>query len=207
MVQPFRRLGELQAESLKLAKYNKNKIKSALEKIQVVSYEHSNSWMNDLQSICAQCGIALVYTPSIAKAPIYGASRWIKNNSIPLIQVSDRQKTNNAFWFTFYHELAHILKHGKKDVFLDGLKNISIDEQKELEADNFAHKKLLTIRERNELASYERFNVNLVLSLSQKFNRHPGIIVSQLQRENKVAFNNSALNRLKAKIKFDQIRI
>jgi len=33
-----------------------------------------------------------------AKAPIYGASRWIKNNTIPLI--TDKQKDYNAFWFT-----------------------------------------------------------------------------------------------------------
>ena len=62
----------------------------------------------------------MVYTPCISKAPIYGATLWIKNNTLPLIQITDRQKDYNAFWFTFYHELAHILYHGKKEIFIDG---------------------------------------------------------------------------------------
>jgi hypothetical protein len=48
--------------------------------------------MELLQQICSECGIALVYTPCISKAPIYGATRWIRNSSKPLIQITDRQK-------------------------------------------------------------------------------------------------------------------
>jgi HTH-type transcriptional regulator / antitoxin HigA len=28
-------------------------------------------------------------------------------------------KNNNQFWFTFFHEVGHLLLHGKKEVFLE----------------------------------------------------------------------------------------
>ncbi len=105
---------------------------------QEISYRHSDNWLEELQQLCASFGVALVYTPSIAKAPIYGATRWIKNNSIPIIQLTDREKDCHAFWFTFYHELGHILYHGKKDIFIEGIDSIQPDKEKEDEADAFA---------------------------------------------------------------------
>jgi HTH-type transcriptional regulator / antitoxin HigA len=34
--------------------------------------------------------------------------------------LSFRYKTNDHFWFSLFHELAHLLLHGKKSLFLEG---------------------------------------------------------------------------------------
>lgn len=198
------RLGELQAEKIKVAAFNKKALRNCLDKIQEIAYRHSDTWLEELQELCASCGVALVYTPCISKAPIYGATRWIKNNSVPLIQITDRQKDYNAFWFTLYHELAHIIYHGKKDIFIDGLESIKPDEDKEAEANAFASRMLLSTKERNELEKYPAFDRDLILQLSEKFKRHPGIIVSQLQRNGMVGYGNVRLNSLKAKVEFEK---
>lgn len=109
------RWGEIQVEKIQLKEFDKKAFKARISEIQKISFDHPDDWQQQLQDICAECGIALVYTPCITKAPIYGAARWIKNGTVPLIQITDRQKHNNAFWFTFYHECGHILLHGKKD--------------------------------------------------------------------------------------------
>ena len=201
------RLGELQAEKIKVVPFDKKELRNCLDKIQDIAFKHSDNWLDELQALCASCGVALVYTPCISKAPIYGATRWIKNNSLPLIQITDRQKDYNAFWFTFYHELAHILKHGKKDIFIDGLKSIKPDKEKEDEADAFAARMLLSEKERNELFQYPNFDGELVLQLSRKFKKHPGIIVAQVQRRYTRFYKNVQLNSLKTKVEFTELSI
>lgn len=199
------RFGELQAEKLKLNIFDKKTVRESTDQIQALSYAHPEGWLNQLQQICTSCGIALVYTPCISKAPIYGATRWIKNNTIPLIQITDRQKDYNAFWFTFYHELAHILYHGKKEIFIDGLDSIAPDKQKEDQADDFASRMLLSEKERNELFQYSKFDKALIINLSKKFQKHPGIIVSQVQRQYKQWYNDVRLNSLKEKVVFAEL--
>jgi len=199
------RLGELQAEKIEAAAFNKKQIRARLSEIQMLSYELPMDWMSKLQQICAECGIVLVYTPSIAKAPIYGATRWIKNNRLPLVQVTDRRKEQNAFWFTFYHELAHILYHGKKDIFINGLKSIKPDKEKEDQADNFAARMLLSDKQRKVLKNYHTFNKAIIISLSKELKVNPGIIVAQLQRDKLVAYNNASLTKLKGKVSFEDI--
>ncbi len=197
------RLGELQAEKIQTAEFDKKLIRERFDEIQTLCYQKPDNWMEVLQQICRECGIALVYTPCISKAPIYGATRWIKNSSKPLIQITDRKKDYNAFWFSFYHELAHILNHGKKDIFIDGLDNLNIDIEKEKQADDFAARMLLSEKERNELFRNSNYPAALVIAFSQKYRINPSIIVSQLQREEKVQYNNSSLNKMKIKVEFD----
>lgn len=201
------RLGELQADKIKVTAFDKKALRNCLEQIQDIAYKHSDTWLEELQSLCASCGVALVYTPCIAKAPIYGATRWIKNNSVPLIQITDRQKDYNAFWFTFFHELGHILYHGKKDIFIDGIESIRPDKEKEDEADAFAARMLLSEKERNELFQYPNFDKELILLLSKKFKKHPGIIVAQIQRQYSHLYKNVLLNSLKTKVEFTELSI
>lgn len=201
------RLGELQVDKIKVTVFDKKALRDNLEQIQDIAYKHSGTWLEELQSLCASCGVALVYTPCIAKAPIYGATRWIKNNSVPLIQITDRQKDYNAFWFTFFHELGHILYHGKKDIFIDGIESIKPDKEKEDEADAFAARMLLSEKERNELFQYTNFDKELILLLSQKFKKHPGVIVAQVQREYRHLYKDVGLNSLKTKVEFTELSI
>ena len=199
------RLGELQAEKINVASFDKKALRNGLEQIQDLAYKHSDTWLEELQTHCASCGVALVYTPCIAKAPIYGATRWIKNNSLPLIQITDRQKDYNAFWFTFYHELGHILYHGKKDIFIDGIESIKPDKEKEDEADAFAARMLLSDKERNELFQYPNYDRELILQLSKKFKKHPGIVVAQVQRQYNHLYKDVGLNSLKTKVEFAKL--
>lgn len=199
------RLGELQAERIKVAAFDKKELRNQLDAFKEIAFNHSEDWLEQLQALCASCGVALVYTPCIAKAPIYGASRWIKNYSIPLIQITDRRKDYNAFWFTFFHELGHILKHGKKDIFIEGLEEITPDKEKEDEADAFASRMLLSEKERNELFKYDKYNKEVVLAFCEKFSKHPGIVVPQLQREGLVEYKDFKMNRLKVKVAFDEV--
>ncbi|MBS1631968.1 MAG: HigA family addiction module antidote protein, partial [Bacteroidetes bacterium] len=111
------RQGELQASNIDATEYNEKAFKTALDNIKSLMATQPDGYFNELQEICKNVGVKVVYTPCIAKAPINGATRWL--NDTPLIQMTGRYKRNDIFWFTFFHEAGHILLHGKKDIFLE----------------------------------------------------------------------------------------
>ncbi len=201
------RIGEIQAEKMNIVSFDKKKIRASLPDIKTICYRASEDWLQQIQNIFADSGVALVYTPSISKAPIYGASRWIKNNTIPLIQITDRHKDYNSFWFTLYHELGHILYHGKKDIFIEGLEEIEQDNEKEQEADNFAIRMLITEKEKVEIFKYPSYNMLIISALSKRFSIHESILVSQLQRKGLIPYNNVLLNRMKKKVVFNKFTL
>jgi len=196
------RIGELQTEKITLQPFDKKILTKKIPDIQEIAYLKEEDWLEQLQAVCASFGVALVYTPCISKAPIYGASRWIKNKTIPIIQITDRQKDYNAFWFTFYHELGHIRYHNKSDIFINGVEEITPDEEKEKKADDFAVQMLFSTKSLTKLKRYFDFSPNLIKELSQEYKIHQGIIVAQLQRKGIISYKNIQFNRLKPKVEF-----
>jgi HTH-type transcriptional regulator/antitoxin HigA len=132
------RIGEHKLAKRKLPVFDRSSFTSALDEIKTLVIHQPEESKEKLQEICARCGVAVLYTPCLTKAPISGAIWWKGEN--PIIQLSGRYKTNDSFWFAFYHEAGHILKHGKKEIFLENLNGNSIDKEKEQVANLFAQK-------------------------------------------------------------------
>ncbi|OLY94483.1 addiction module antidote protein, HigA family [Cnuella takakiae] len=171
------RTGELEMRKSELPPFDKLAFRQALDttiKELVVMHPHDLSLQ--LQAICHNCGVALVYTPCFPKVPVCGATRWIGGN--PLVQLTDRYKTNDQFWFTFYHEAGHILLHGKKEVFIEVERNKTLTE-KETQANAFASKLLLPERALADLE--DGFTDSTIIKLAAAYYTHPGIIVGRLQ--------------------------
>lgn len=99
-VSAWLRMGELQAKKLNVTEFDKKRFKDALFTIKELAYELPEDFAYQLQKICAECGVAIVYTPNFMKAPISGATQWF--HSKPIIQLSGRFKTDDHFWFTFF---------------------------------------------------------------------------------------------------------
>jgi hypothetical protein len=135
------RKGEIEAREFDIAEFDKKKFKNALAEIKELAFLTPDDFIHSLQSICAKCGVAIVFTQNLPKAPINSATRWFHNK--PIIQLSSRCRTNDHFWFTFFHEAAHVILHGKKDIFLKNVEGTEIDHEKEEEANAFAAKILL----------------------------------------------------------------
>ena len=70
-----------------------------------------------LQQILADHGIAVVFVPHLPKTGANGATRWLGDK--PIMQLSVRGPYADVFWFTVFHEMLHVLKHGRKEVFIE----------------------------------------------------------------------------------------
>ena len=97
--------------------------------------------MTGLQALCRKIGIRVLFVQNFKSAPIHGMYRWYKD--VPLIQLHDRFEKRAAMWFTFFHELAHVLYHGKKGICLQNIEITHNHPEKEDEANCFAQKCML----------------------------------------------------------------
>lgn len=140
-----------------------------------------------LQHLCASLGIALLGIPCIKGTQISGASRWVHDT--PVIQMSGRHNRYDIFWFTFFHELGHILLHGKKDIFLKEITYSDLDHKKELKADNFAVKITLPENQAAIVTSDTPYTKDKFITYAIKSGTHPSIIVGRLKRLNLIKPN------------------
>lgn len=173
------RMGEHQASQLKAKAYSEKAFKDILPNIKTLMAKHPPDFFQQLQTLCAEAGVKVVYTPCLPKAPLNGSTRWI--NETPLIQLSARYKRNDIFWFTFFHEAGHILKHGKKDVFLEDVEYSAKDLEKEREADEFAVEWTLSVEHEQEIIASNIFKEDTIRDYAKKINTHPAIIIGRLQ--------------------------
>lgn len=132
-VSTWLRLGEIKAAEIQAEDYSGKILQQIITNI---THKKPKSFKG-LQQICLNAGVKLIYTAPLKKAHISGATRWYTGN--PLIQISI-DFNDKDFWFTFFHEVGHILLHGKKEIFLENIKYADKDEIKEKEADEFARK-------------------------------------------------------------------
>lgn len=181
------RKGELQAAELTAKKYSEKKFKEVLPKLKSIMAIHPDCFFNQLQSVCLEAGVKVVYTPCLKKAPISGSTRWL--NDTPFIQLTGRYNRNDSFWFTFFHEAGHILLHGKKDIFLENLAYSDHNPEKEQEADAFAIKWTLTEREEAEIAASIPLTEKRIKDFAKQFTTHPAIIVGRLQHKKLIRYS------------------
>lgn len=131
------RQGELQAETINtINNYSAERLKRKLPQMLQLTSKQPADVVIQLPEICSEAGVKLIFISHIPHAPVNGCARWIDDS--PCIQMTDCQKPNEEFWFSFFHEIGHILLHGKKDVFLEDKEYLAEQQDKESEADNFA---------------------------------------------------------------------
>lgn len=175
------RQGEIQASELHCGQYSEMNFKKALKEIKTIMATQPNDYFEQLQKMCLACGVKVVYTPCIKKAPLSGATRWIDDN--PLIQLTGRYKQNDRFWFTFFHEAGHILLHGKKDIFLEDIEYSETDLQKEGQANDFAVAWTFSSAEEEEVLNAAPLTIESIEEFAKKFNTHPAMIIGRFHKK------------------------
>jgi addiction module HigA family antidote len=182
------RIGEIEASKITTVPYDQDHFESILKKIRE-SIIKNFEWQKLVQELCAEAGVAVVFTPQIKGIGIYGCARWLTPKKA-LIQLSMRGKRDDQFWFTFFHEATHILKHKKKVVYLDDAKtHEDLQTQEENEANENARDILIPLKDWEEFVYTDKYNSSTILLFSKKIKITPGIVVGRLHREGLVPHN------------------
>lgn len=173
------RLGELQSRDLACARFDRIRFTGALQRVRALTVLPPEQFEPSLRQECAASGVALILTPAIARARVSGAARWLRNR--PIIQLSLYGKTNDRFWFTFFHEACHIMQHSNQLVFLDEAWDQDQLSQHEQEANQFAANWLIPVEYAEELPQLK--SRTAVGEFAGRIGIHPGIVVGRLQHD------------------------
>ncbi|MEU6653331.1 HigA family addiction module antitoxin [Streptomyces sp. NPDC046900] len=182
------RLAELRARELDTHPFDKSRLTALLPKLRALTLAEQDTWIEDLPRLCAEVGVAVVFVPALPKTRVSGATRWLTPEKV-LVALSDRFKKDDQFWFSFFHELGHVLLHGKRLTFMDDSDNFSSskvhEDPDEDEANEFAANTLIPLP---YTADYQQLRAKpMPFSRIEAFARRvgiaPGIVVGRLQHD------------------------
>jgi len=198
------RQGEIEGEKIQCAPFDKKMLAISFHEIRMLTRENNPKiFIPKLKDILAKSGVATVFVKPFKNVPVYGASCWL-NSSKALIQLSLRGKTTDKLWFTIFHELGHILKHSKKELFIDIDNKLTRKSPEETEADEFASETLIPSEKlEGWIKKCPSFNAKQLIDFANEIGISPGIVVGRLQHMQHL--QHSKLNNLKTKCDWDYL--
>ena len=123
-----------------LPDFRASKLQDALPQLREITTDSPDRFVPRVTEVLNSCGVAFVAEPDIEGARIAGASFEI--DGAPAIAVTDRHQREDIFWFTLFHEIAHVMAGDFHGVHLEPTAASELSE-KERKADEWASVHLL----------------------------------------------------------------
>jgi plasmid maintenance system antidote protein VapI len=195
------RQAELTAERIPCSPWNRDRLRQMLPELRSLTRrKEPGLFLSELRQKCAECGVAVVVIPAPAGCRASGATKFIDDGRKALIVLSHRYKSDDQFWFSFFHEVAHLLLHEADMLFLEDGGEVSFEE--EAEANEFAARTLIPT-EWHPAVMAVTLRTRDVIRLSVKIGVSPGILVGQLQHLGRIG--PARLNGLKRRFDWTSI--
>jgi len=186
------RKGELVGQDIRCEPYDAIRFRQVLPDVRRLTTQTAGVFQPGLVQLCASCGVAVAFVPQLPKIRASGATRWLTPTKA-LIQVNLRYRKDDHFWFTIFHEAAHILADSKKAVFLD---TEHFEGEHEQKANRFAAEQLVPQADlRGFVVSTRHLSMDAIRGFARRQGIAPGIVVGRLQHQGDLP--HSYCNRLK----------
>lgn len=177
---------KIEARSIHTNPINIKELVEIIPEIRKMTLQNPKDFCPELKEMLANCGIALVFLPHLKGSFLQGAS--FMDGSKIVVGLTARGKDADKFWFSLFHELAHIvLGH-------IGQMN-GTTEQDEKAADNWSKDKLISTENFEQFKKQNSFSASNVVAFAESIGIAPGIVVGRLQNEG--CIQHSMLNNLK----------
>lgn len=186
------RMGELEAARIKCKRWSPGKFQESLEEVRKLTRKKDpNVFLPRLRELCAACGVALVVARTPSGCPASGATRFLNDRKAMLL-LSFRHMTDDHFWFSFFHEAAHLILHHPHEFMVEGVgdRTAAFEE----EANEFAQDTIVPDEYVAEMKQLKSRSID-IMRFARKVGVSPGLIVGQLQHRKILSFNQQ--NRLK----------
>ena len=184
------RQGERQGTREDCGPWNRAGFKASLSEIRrLTKIKDPGTFLPKLQRHCAIHGVVV----SVLRAPegcrASGATRFLPTGRAQVL-LSFRYLTDDHFWFTFFHEVGHLVLHHNQPLFLEGIRDESSEQ--ETQANEFAS--CILVPDEHALLNLQPTWRN-VMRFAAKVGVSPGIVVGQLQYRDRL--RQDQLNGLK----------
>lgn len=185
----------IKAKEIKTEPFDKKKLKDSLPQIKgIMAKEDINKSLSLIKDILASCGIAFVWLPNFKKTKIHGATFWVDDGKKAILSMTLRGSYSDIFWFSFFHEVGHILLHKKRDIFLE---NDVDDTKQEAEANEFSSDFLIPKKEYAIFLKEQDFSADNIKKFAKHIDVLPSVVVGRLMYDKIIEFGDYRLNKLR----------
>lgn len=179
---------KIKARDIQTAPINIKGLIAKMPEIRKMTVLKPKDFCPQIKKCLADCGIALIFLPHLKGSFLQGAS-FMAGNKI-VVGLTARGKDADKFWFSLFHELAHIvLGHV-------GQPN-GISEDDEREADKWSGDTLIISEDFETFKRNRDYSERSVLQFAKSQGIAPGIVVGRMQLEGMIKY--SMMNHLKEK--------
>jgi HTH-type transcriptional regulator/antitoxin HigA len=191
----------IKAKDIEVKVFDKKRLEEKLLEIKsLMTLEYISEAVKEIQKVLNSCGIALVLLPHFKKTKIHGATFWLDNKKA-VIAMTLKGSFSDLFWFSFFHEVGHILLHPKREVFLeDGCIDPKLQKQED-EANKFAKDLLINDDDFNKFISFGISKAG-VIEFAKQQGVKPSIVVGRLMHKNIINYNDYQLSPLRDRYKW-----
>ena len=150
----WQRMCELLTKNIEIAdEVDTEKLREMIPDIKQVMFMRANQIQKKLTAIFSECGIAFRIVPNFTGAPVQGFIKKTEDGAL-ILCMTLRQKFADIFWFTLFHEIAHILNGDTKHEFIDF---DSVSGEVESKADSMAGEFLIDSKEYKSFVAAEGY--------------------------------------------------
>jgi HTH-type transcriptional regulator / antitoxin HigA len=187
------RRGQILAQAFEGPAHRSADFSAALPEIRRLVGTDAGHFTGRLVGACREAGVALHLVPELPKLAVSGACFWEADR--PVILLNLYHKSEDHFWFNFFHEAKHVLQKLKKRLFVD-VPREAVDDPKEVEANEYAEEILIPRSAWRAFVGARDFSRSSIEGFAQRENVPAGIVVGRLQHFKHLPWK-SHLNRLK----------
>lgn len=179
---------KIEARSINTAPIDIKLLKKRIPDIRKMTVLKPSEFCNKLINLLSECGVALVFLPHIGGSFLHGATFYDGNKIV--VGLTVRGKYADKFWFSLFHELAHIiLGH-------IGQPN-GTTQQNEDDADAFARETLIPSNQFDAFVKQNDYSIVVVRNFADRIGIDVGIVVGRLQCDGYIDY--SWYNNMKTK--------
>ncbi|MFC0864859.1 helix-turn-helix domain-containing protein [Sphaerimonospora cavernae] len=172
------RLGEIEAQQMHCATFDAAALRRSIPDLRALTVLPAHEFRPRLQEICSSSGVAVVFVEEVRGARVSGVTRKLGTKRV--IQLSLRYRTDDQLWFSFFHEVHHVL-NGDDAIRIEIAGKTETDDPKEAEADRFAADTLIPSQHASRLGGLT--SKDAVRAFAEEIGIAPGIVIGRLQRE------------------------
>jgi len=176
------RLGEIEARRLDCAVFDKQRLERSLPDLRALTAQAPEVFEPALTTVLAAAGVALVICPHFPGTRVHGATFWVGRGKAALM-MTIRGAWADVFWFGLFHELGHILLHGRQEVILENDDADPALQAREDEADQFASDSLIPPDDYLRFVASRHFSGADIEAFASEIGIDSGVVVGRLQHD------------------------
>jgi len=192
----WQRMCEMLTQDIEIADViDVDKLRENIPVIKNIMFMNVNTVENKLKKIFAECGIAFKIVKNFRGAPVQGFIKKTENDNLVLC-MTIRNSFADIFWFTLFHEIAHIIHGDMKNKFIDFE---SVSGEMESKADKFARNTLIPLSDFKYFVAKKDFSLSAINDFADKCGISPFIVIGRLMKEELIEWDCYSKERIRYK--------